>query len=173
MRARRTLTSILCVLALSACASDDEGYATEDPGDTLSNIKPCPAEVPDTEIGMTIDGAGATLRAELIDADDLPATKGLNHWVIAFTDSDGEAVDDLELESRDIVGKMAGHPHGLNHDPVVESLDDGTFDVSQINLFMDGRWSLTFSPTSESLGSDDMTFELCTAASIAAAEDER
>jgi hypothetical protein len=37
---------------------------------------------------------------------------------------------------------------------------------------MDGHWYLTFSPRSESLGSDQITFELCTAASIAATEDE-
>ena len=171
MRAMRTLTPILCVLALSACASDDEAFEPEDPGDTLSNIKPCPSDVPETEIGMRVDGAQGALRAELIDADDLPATKGLNDWVVRFTDIDGAAVDDLELESGDVVGKMAGHTHGLNHDPVIESLGEGTFEVGEINLFMDGRWSLTFSPTSQA-GSDDMTFDLCTAASIAAAEDE-
>jgi hypothetical protein len=172
MRAKRLLTPVLCLLVLSGCASDDETYEIEDPGDMLDDVMPCPSEVPDTEVGMTIDGAGATLRAELIEADDLPATKGLNHWVVRFTDIAGEALDDLELESRDVMGKMAGHTHGLNHDPVIESLGDGTFDISEINLFMDGRWSLTFSPTSESLGSDAMTFDLCTAASITAAESE-
>jgi hypothetical protein len=172
MRAKRLLTPVLCLLVLSGCASEEDAFLPENAGDVVDDVVPCPSSVPETTIGMMADGVGNTLRAELIEAEDLPAKKGLNHWVIRFTAADGEALDDVELTADDVAGKMQGHTHGLNRDPAVESLGDGTVDISEINLFMDGHWYLTFSPTSESLGSDQITFELCTAASIAATEDE-
>lgn len=172
MRAKLTMIPLLCAVAAGACASEEDAFLPEDTGAVVDDVVPCPSSVPETAIGMMADGVEGALRAELIEAEDLPPKKGLNHWVIRFTAADGEALDDVELTADDVTGKMQGHTHGLNRDPVVESLGEGAFDASDINLFMDGHWYLTFSPTSESLGSDRVTFEVCTAASIAAAEDE-
>lgn len=163
----RTLTTALCVLALSACASDEP--AKEPEGDPLVDVEACPEGTPDTFIGMTAEGPAGALIAKLVEAE-LPATKGFNTWTVAFTDADGEPLDDVELGVDDFMGVMPAHQHDTNHEPVIESLGEGQFELSEINLHMDGQWVLTFSPRSESLGTDDMTFVLCTEASIAATQ---
>ena len=162
----RSLAAIFCVLALSACASDEP--AEEPEGDPLIDVEACPAGTPETVIGMTVEGAAGAMIAKLIEAE-VPATKGFNTWTVEITDADGEPLDDAELEIADFLGWMPEHRHDTNHDPVIESLGEGRFEVDEINLHMDGLWELTFSPRSERLGTDDMMFVLCTEASIAAA----
>jgi hypothetical protein len=169
---KRAIAAVFWALALSACASDDEP-ADELPHDDMPHgIQACPAGIPETSIGMTVEGMAGTLSAELVGADDLPATKGFNTWTVEFTGADGEPLDDLELGIEGVLGWMPAHGHGTNHDPVIESLGDGRFEISEINFHMDGAWELTFSPTSESLGTDDMMFVLCTEASIDLAASE-
>lgn len=163
---KKAVAAGLFALALGACASDDEPAVEPPHDDTPHGIQACPEGIPETSIGMTVEGMAGTLRAELVAASDLPATKGFNTWTVEFTDADGAPLDDLELELEGFLGWMPAHAHDTNHDAVIESLGDGQFEISEINLHMDGAWELTFSPTSASLGTDDMMFVLCTEASI-------
>jgi hypothetical protein len=164
------MTASVCALMLSACPEEEAPYEEEDAGDRPHDIEACPDGVPETTIGMTVEGRNGILRAKLVEAEDLPAVKGFNTWTVEFTDADDEPVADAELVLDRSFGRMPAHPHDTNHDPVVESLGEGRFKIDQINLIMDGRWLLTLDPTSESAGDDSMTFELCTEASIEAAE---
>lgn len=170
MRRATAMAASVCALLLSACPEEEAPYEEEDAGDRAHDIEACPESVPETTIGMTVEGRNATLRAKLVEADDLPAIKGFNTWTLQFTDTDDAPLDDVELELDRMFGRMPAHPHDTNHDPVVESLGEGRFKIDQINLLMDGHWQLTFDPTSASAGDDSITFDLCTEASIEAAE---
>jgi hypothetical protein len=163
------MAASLCALLLGACPEDEEPIVEEDAGDTPHSVQPCPDGTPETAIGMKVVGRSETLRAELVEADDLPAIKGYNTWTVQILDAEDEPVTDAELELDRGFGFMPAHLHDTNHDPVVESLGDGRFEISEINLHMDGYWELTLAPTSASAGDDEMTFTLCTEASIAAA----
>lgn len=172
MRAITTAIAAATALMLGACPSDDEpGYEEEDAGHVPDgNVMACPDGTPETVLGMIVEGAAGTLRTKLVEAGDLPAKKGLNTWTVEITDAEDEPLDDVTMDLSNVDGVMPAHTHDLNHDVVVEDLGNGRFEVREINFHMDGYWELTFSPTSESLGSDDMTFPLCTEASISAAE---
>lgn len=84
------MTAVLCVLALSACAEDEAPFLEEDAGDPPHPLTACPEDVPETSIDMTVEGPGGALRATLVEADNLPAVKGFNTWVVELTDADDE-----------------------------------------------------------------------------------
>jgi hypothetical protein len=56
---------------------------------------------------------------------------------------------------------MPAHRHTGIKPTRVEALDDGRFDVADINMWMSGPWEVQLTVDSESEGSDFIVFDVC------------
>jgi hypothetical protein len=156
--------SVICLLAAPACGDDDDAepmdHENHPPVDGSFPETPCPEETPEFRIDLEASGEEGAIDARLVDADYLPPRKGHNDWEVEFVDSDGAALDDVELVKA--LPFMPVHGHDGNHEPKVEALDEpGRFAVDELNLWMTGPWQVQLTVSSESAGDDYIVFDVC------------
>ena len=114
---------------------------------------PAASEAPDTGTSGC-KGEGETYTADMVKPGTLgkytftltaatPAPPGLltNVWTVKIVDSDGKAPDVSQLTAVPFMPQMG---HGSDQTPTLAANADGTFTVSDLYLFMDGLWTVTF-----------------------------
>lgn len=122
----------------SASTAADAGHASGDaerPG-----IDAAPED--DFAIGQPRSGEGGRLRVAILSATPAPPARNLNDWTIAVTDAEGASQGDCTVS----VGLfMPAHGHTSTTEPDIRPGDGlGTYQVDAMNLFMPGRWEITF-----------------------------
>lgn len=126
----RTLLSIgfALSLALLGCSVDTGAAAGGDPALTF------PAQ-PLATVASEEDG----LSIEVRTAPAQPPTRGLTTVELVVTDANGKPVDGLDLSMQPWMPQMG---HGASTKPTIEAMGGGHYVVSNVALFMPGRWEL-------------------------------
>jgi hypothetical protein len=131
-----------------------EGHGHE--GDTGASV--CELETRDDEFAVGLSKAGAFVTATFVSADPAPPQRGDNSWVVSLSDSNGAALDGLEIA---VTPMMPDHGHGT---PVVAEVTEtgnaGEYSVTPVNLFMVGYWEVAFDVTAGD-EQDTVTFGFC------------
>lgn len=109
--------------------------------------------------GMEQKGAAGALSVKLQSIDPNPVIKGNNDWKIQVVDASGAPVSDATITVKPF---MPDHGHGSSITPqVAAGADPGTYDVSLLNLFMPGIWTVTFDVTTQDNVTDSSVFTFC------------
>jgi hypothetical protein len=96
----------------------------------------------DFAVGQPRAGEGGRLRVAIVSATPAPPARNLNDWTIAVSGADGQSLAACTVA----VGLfMPAHGHTSTTEPVIRAGDDpSTYQVDDMNLFMPGRWEITF-----------------------------
>lgn len=176
-RADRVLVHVL-VLALAACggaaappdphehpAVDAGQDADEEPaadGEAEAAFEGCPDSVPPFALGMQARVVEGSIHASVIEASPAPPMRYLNDWTVELSDAQGNALEDVRIESARPF--MPVHGHDGNLQPKVRALSEpGRFSVADLNLFMRGPWEIQLRLHAESAGDGYVVFDVCVA----------
>jgi hypothetical protein len=151
-----------CTLAWGACGNE-EGTIAEDLEEGMPPV-PCTPEsktfaVGPAGIGVVAVGEKRLIQARVIDASPLRPKRFENDWTLAFMDSDGQPLDDIEVTG--VCAYMTGHPHRRLPRDITRLDDPATVELSALNLFMRGNWRVQVAVRSESLGGAPSLSTLC------------
>lgn len=93
--------------------------------------------------GMAQKGTSGALTFELVSVGTSTISQGLDSWVIKITDASCSPVDGATVA---IKAWMPQHNHGWT---AATSTGEGagTYDIGNLDLFMDGFWQITFTAT--------------------------
>lgn len=163
MQVRQLIWSLPIAFALSGCPSEEESSCPPDDGvkDDEMEYGPaeCPDELPEMALHMRALGQSGMIRGELLDADKIPLGWYHNDWQVLFTGPDGEELTNVDLTKAD--SWMPDHQHTGGQTPMIEALDEpGAFDVTGINIIMNGHWQVRFDVTADGV-SDRVIFDVC------------
>ena len=108
---------------------------------------------------MEQKGAAGALAVKLESINPNPVIKGNNDWKIQVVDAQGAPVSGATITVKPY---MPDHGHGSSIIPqVAAGADPGTYDVSLLNLFMPGIWTVTFDVTTQDNVTDSAVFTFC------------
>ena len=113
--------------------------------------------------GIRAAGTSGTASVTIESATPSSPTKGNNEWIVSVQDAQGAPMDGLTIA---IAPYMPDHGHGSSITPQIAPLGGGKYDVTLINLFMPGIWTITFTLSSASDGGqpqaiDSAVFSFC------------
>ncbi|MGH7281096.1 MAG: FixH family protein [Polyangiaceae bacterium] len=109
--------------------------------------------------GMEQKGSAGALSVKLESINPNPVIKGNNVWTIQVVDANGAPVDGATITVKPY---MPDHGHGSSIIPqVAAGTDPGTYDISLLNLFMPGIWTVTFDVTTSANVTDSAVFTFC------------
>lgn len=96
----------------------------------------------------------------LVSSDPGPPAKGDSSWIIQALDPKGAAVDDLDVDAFPF---MPDHGHGTPVTAIATPEGSGgRYEVSPINLFMTGLWTVRLALVDPDAGElDRVTFAFC------------
>lgn len=142
--ARAAISVVMTTSSLLGCSEDaDEASSAAEGGPTGGAADARPTD--DFAIGQPRAGAAGRLRIAILQATPAPPGRDLNDWLIAVSSPDGSPPSDCAVA----VGLfMPAHGHTSTTEPMVRPGDaPGQFHVDAMNLFMPGRWEITFDLT--------------------------
>jgi YtkA-like protein len=103
-------------------------------------------------VGVEAKSTDGALTVEFMDASPAPPTKGNNIWTVKLLDGAGKPVNGATIVTTPY---MPDHAHGSSIKPQATAKgDDGTYEITPVNLFMPGVWQITFAVTTPG-GMDD------------------
>lgn len=154
----------LAALALAACSGGDP-ETTSTSGTTSSGAGGSAAfcsSDPRADayvVGLSRASKDGTLKVRFVDANPAPPAKGTNTFVVAIEDEAGKPVDGATVT---LTPFMPDHGHGSSVTPqVAPGKDPGTYQVSNVYLFMPGIWQLTFDVTPAGQTKRSVVFTFC------------
>ncbi len=139
--ARAALAVIVTTTSMIGCGeAADEASSAAGGGPAGGTTDAAPTD--DFAIGQPRAGVEGRLRVAIREATPAPPARDLNDWLIAVSDPDGSPPSDCTVA----VGLfMPAHGHTSTTEPVIRPGDTpGQFHVDEMNLFMPGRWEITF-----------------------------
>ena len=138
---------------------EDAGH-TETDGEAEAEYQGCPADLPDFELGMRARVLEGSIQASVVEASPAPPMRYLNDWTVELTDAEGNALEDVRIESARPF--MPVHGHDGNLEPKVRGLSQaGRFAIADLNLFMRGPWEVQLRLRSASAGDGYVVFDVC------------
>lgn len=108
-------------------------------------------------VGLRLLGADTKLALELLSSDPQRPSKGDNTWVVELQSFDSSPLSAPKLE---IFPFMPDHGHGTTLPPLVRPLGNAQFEISELNLWMPGFWTMRFDVEAEGMV-DEMSLPLC------------
>lgn len=144
----------LIACAVVACTSDASGDGGTTAGAAAGSDAPvkCPADTPVFSAtptgGLTVASGSKALSARVILAKPTEPTRYRNDWTVQFLDAAGAPVNDVVLS--DACAWMYVHNHGGPAMTVTQLADKSTYQLTELNLFMPGPWSIELAVTSPS-----------------------
>jgi hypothetical protein len=149
----------LCVLALCGAAgcshSSSAGPADAAPADDAAQTVGCQDPRADTYTA-NLTKTGKVYTFVLVSSDPAPPGIENNSWTVKVLDASGNAVAGTQLQ---VVPYMPDHRHGTTV-PTITAQPDGSFSVTQVNLFMPGLWQVTVTATAGAT-TDSAVFAFC------------
>jgi len=131
IRRSAALASVLVFLVLEGCSSAASPVVADFPAAPL----------------VTATTASGALRVE-VRTSPQPLARGTNDLQLTVTDASSGAVrDDLKVS---VQPWMPAMNHGASAVPTVTPQGDGKYLVTEVDLFMPGRWELRMSLTASS-----------------------
>jgi hypothetical protein len=123
---------LIATLALGACATEDASGGAD-------------AAFPDAPYA-TVTTESGTLRIAVRTAPAQPPPRGVITVEYTITDPSGRALDGLDVSVTPWMPEMG---HGASVEPAIEPLGEGRYRVSNLALYMPGRWELRTSIAGE------------------------
>jgi hypothetical protein len=124
---------------------DGQGTCQVDHGHDTEDETACAMEMRDDDYAVGLSKSGMFVTASFVSADPAPPARGDNTWVLRFVDSDGAALEGLDITATPM---MPDHGHGT---PVVAVVAPtavaGEYSIAPVNLFMAGYWEITLEVT--------------------------
>ena len=166
---------VLALFASAACGGDgpveqrphDAGTAAdaaedESPEGEEAAFQGCPDSLPAFALGMQARVVEGGIQARLVAASPAPPLRYLNDWTVEFADAEGNALEDVRIESARPFMPLHGHDGNLQ--PKLRGLSAaGQFSIADLNLFMRGPWEIQLRVHSESAGDGYVVFDVCVA----------
>jgi hypothetical protein len=152
-------TLLLAALVLAGCSSSTSGQpATADSGPAPSACATDP-RAQTYSPGMSQPGATGLVKIALLSIAPNPPTKGNNSWTIKVTDASGAPLDGLSITVKPFMPDH-GHPSSIVPE-VAPAGTPGEYNVTLLNLFMPGIWTITFDVTMSNMSTDSSVFTFC------------
>lgn len=140
---------LACVLL--ACNGEEPPTGTGAAGATIETPK-CAADTPvftaTPSSGLTLPSASKALSARVTAAKPAEPMRYRNDWTLQFFDAAGAPVNDIEVN--DVCAWMYVHNHGGPATKVTPTPDKSIFQITELNLFMAGPWSVEIVASSPS-----------------------
>ena len=102
---------------------------------------------------MVKSSKSGALKLTLVASDPSPPSVGLNTWVLRVTDGSGTPVAGGLTK---VSPFMPYHNHGPSVKPTLVKQPDGSYSVTNIDLFMPGVWQVTVTGAAVDAGSPDV-----------------
>lgn len=132
----------LVLFAAAACSSAGNSPADAGMGDVA--VVGCANQGDNYAAGMSKPGTMGMYTFTLMQASPAPPTINTNAWTMRIVDSSGNPPAASALTAVPFMPLMG---HGTGQVPQFSANADGSFDVSDIYLFMNGLWTVTFTVT--------------------------
>lgn len=132
----------------TSTASQGENGVGEDGG-----LVTCSGQADTYVANLTTQGKLGKYTFTLVSASPAPPDIDANTWKVEIKDATGASPS---LEQISVLPFMPQMGHGSDQTPQVTANADGSFGVSDIYLFMNGLWTITFTvtePPAEDAGS--------------------
>ncbi len=131
-------------LAVGGCSSKSSGTGTNQGSDSTPDAATvgCTGEGDTYSANMEKPGENGKFTFTLVEAAPAPPSLDGNVWTVKVVDGSGKAPTAGQLTAFPYMPKMG---HGSSQVPQIAANPDGTFTVSDVYLFMDGLWTVTFS----------------------------
>jgi YtkA-like len=144
--ARIALIGALSGAAALGCSSKSQSDGEPDGGDTAaqpdSGTVGCSAEGQTYTADMVQAGMNGKYTFTLVSANPAPPGLDTNVWTMKIVDATGAPPPVDQVVAYPFMPKMG---HGSSQVPQFAANADGSFSVSDVYLFMDGLWTVTFS----------------------------
>lgn len=150
----------LLALALAAC-SDGGGTSGSGGQTSTTTASICAADSGAVAyaVGLTESAMDGKVTITFADADPAPPAKGLNKLTIDVTDDMGKPLDGAAITVKSC---MPLHGHCATITPAITAgTQPGRYVIDQVELFMPGLWSITFTVTPSSGAPDPVTVSFC------------
>ena len=142
----------------SACSSSSSSDTTAAPAALCATDSRAQTFAPNMEQA----GASGTYSVKLQTITPNPVFKGNNVWNLQVVDKSGAPVSGATITVKPF---MPDHGHGSSITPqVAPGSNPGSYDVTLLNLFMPGIWTITIvvtTGTAPSTVSDQSVFTFC------------
>lgn len=132
--------------ALAACSSPSSPAAAPD---AAGGVIGCANQGDTYAANMQKPGQMGMYTFTLNQAAPAPPSLNVNVWTMKIADAAGKSPDVTQLTALPFMPLMG---HGTNQTPFFTANSDGTFSVADIDLFMDGLWTVTLSITTPAAG---------------------
>jgi hypothetical protein len=150
----------LIAFALAACS--DNGGTTGSGGQTSTTTgSVCAADsgAVDYAVGLTQASMDGKVTITFADADPAPPAKGLDELTIDVTDDTGKPLEGAAIAVKSC---MPLHGHCSTITPTIKpGTQPGRYVIGQVELFMPGLWSITFTVTPSGGAPDPVTVAFC------------
>ncbi len=158
---RGTAVGVLAgALAMSACSSGPSGHPADGGAPPDTGVVGCKgSQLAQTYAAPMVErGSSGKYTFRLEAASPAPPALLSNTWTVKIADAAGNAPGASAIT---VTPRMPLMNHGSDQTPVVRSKGDGTFEVSNIYLFMPGLWAVTFDVVGGEAVLDSAAFTFC------------
>jgi YtkA-like len=157
----RTVVAFLVTLAAALGCSSGAGLPAESfPDASDTGVVGCESSLmaETYTADMVHEGAQGKYTFTLLSANPVPPGQFGNTWTLKIVDASGKPppVADVTVDPR-----MPLMNHGTDQPAQITAAKDGTFEVSNIYLFMPGLWSVTLGVVSDGATVDTAAFGFC------------
>jgi hypothetical protein len=155
----RLAAKCACMLAIAGCSSKSNEGTGQAPGQETADagldapIVGCSGEGDTYSANMERPGKNGKYTFTLIQATPAPPGLDTNTWTLKVVDASGKSPA-MEPDGGWVGTQVSAFPympkmgHGSSQVPQFAANPDGTFNVSDVYLFMDGLWTVTFTVSS-------------------------
>lgn len=104
-----------------------------------------------------VERSGVTIRARREAAAPEGSARALYTWTVALRTDAGPVPDDATLS---VSLRMPDHGHGARRPPTVRPLGGGRFALADLDLYMEGVWTVTLRVTANG-ATEQIVFGVC------------
>jgi hypothetical protein len=136
------LLSILFVSLASCGDSNDDAMNSNRVSDASMSPDTSQQNGPDTYVvGLEKTGEESVFALRLADSMPSPRDTGRYTWLVTLVDADGQPVSGATIQAEPT---MPAHGHGTNpkYTDATETDDSGTYELREMDLFMEGVWNI-------------------------------
>jgi hypothetical protein len=141
------LLGFWALACVAGCSSSSQGAGATGPDDAAAAdaaVVGCTGQGDTYSANMEKPGKNGKYTFTLVQATPAPPGLDANTWTLKVVDGSGKAPAMSQVTAFPYMPKMG---HGSSQVPQLAANPDGTFSVSDVYLFMDGLWQVTFTVT--------------------------
>jgi hypothetical protein len=160
-RMEKRVLVLLAIVALAACgpgSSSGTGGGGSTSTGTQSSVCASDPRAMQYAVGLSQTSTDGKVKIAFADASPAPPAKGANVWTITVTDGAQMPIDGATITVKPF---MPDHGHGSSAVPKVTGKGSGSYEISNLELFMPGIWQITFTVTPAGGAAESVVFTFC------------